>query len=58
MLKYNIPNNVMPMFRTNSVTIGINEICVPSEGKSHRKAPENTDPPFSGDQNICLTTKF
>jgi hypothetical protein len=46
------------MFRTNSITRGINELCVPSEGKSHRKAPENTDQPFSGDQNIRLTTRF
>lgn len=58
MLKYNITNNVTPMFRTNSITTGINELCVPSEGKSHRKAPENIDPPFSGDQNIRLATRF
>lgn len=46
------------MFRTNSITTGINELCVPSEGKTQRKAPENTYPSFPGDQNIRLATRF
>lgn len=46
------------MFRTGSITTRINELCVPSEGKSQRKAPENTDPPFPGDENIRLATRF
>jgi hypothetical protein len=31
---------------------------VASEGESHRKAPENTDVPLSGDKNICLATGY
>jgi hypothetical protein len=32
--------------------------CTLSGGKNHSKTPENTDPPFSDDQNIYLLTRL
>lgn len=40
------------LFKTNSVTTGRNESCVLSEVP--QQVP--TDPPPSGNQNICLAT--
>jgi hypothetical protein len=44
------------MLRTDNMTRGINESCRLIGDSSHRKAGANTDPPFYGDQSICVAS--